>query len=270
MMKKIKFHIVPHKGSENQRIISVPLFLLFVLLLVIFAFLIFFVSKFSYYVDVSSIEETERDNRILKKQISELASEKAAVKQKIDSLRTAQKEILKEHKLSLNSSPFILKFESLDSLVSSVKKIDKIFGYAIAKIKKKGDYIPSIMPVNGKIVKKFGKAWDPYTERWKPHNGIDISAPYGGIVLATANGVVEKVGVNRELGKYIVINHNNTYKTIYAHLSNIKILKDNKVSRGEHIGKVGKTGKTPFPMLYYEVDMNGKAVDPENFIFKEE
>jgi len=269
-MKKIKFHIVPHKGSDNQRIIGVPLFIFFILLLVISAFLIFFVTKFSYYVDVSSIEETERDNRILKKQISELANEKTIVKQKINSLHTAQEEVLKEHKLSLNTVPFILNPESIDSLVKSVKKTDKIFEHAIAKIRKNGDYIPSIMPVNGKIVKRFGKAWDPYTERWKPHNGIDISAPYGGIVLATANGLVEKVSVNRELGKYIVINHNNTYKTIYAHLSNTKVSKGTKVTRGEHIGKVGKTGKTPFPMLYYEVDINGKAVDPENFIFKEE
>lgn len=130
--------------------------------------------------------------------------------------------------------------------------------------------IPAIQPVNNKDLKNlisgFGWRVDPIYKTSRMHTGVDFSANIGTDVYATGDGVVEVVESDTwGYGKSIVINHGFGYKTRYAHLSAFKVKVGKKVKRGELIGLVGNTGKSTGPHLHYEVELNGKKINPINF-----
>jgi len=131
-------------------------------------------------------------------------------------------------------------------------------------------HIPSIRPVDdqyGHVTDKFGMRIDPFIDRAKHHNGIDISVETGTEVYATAAGRVEKAeNVYTPwagYGKHIVIDHGNGYKTLYGHLSKVYIKVGQKVDRWNLIGLVGETGRATGPHLHYEVLLDGKSLNPE-------
>lgn len=172
--------------------------------------------------------------------------------------------------------------DSLKRLVSamteaSCKKLkdeEKTFSdlqFLLSKDKDELRSLPSILPINHPeidlIYYGFGKKLDPIYKTPKMHNGIDIAATIGTEIYATANGTVEFTGDMREHGRHIIINHKNGYKTLYAHLSEYMVKRGQKVKRGDLIGLVGNTGKTLTPHLHYEVQYNGKAVNPSNYFF---
>lgn len=86
------------------------------------------------------------------------------------------------------------------------------------------------------------------------HTGLDISGTgYGSKIYATNNGVVKTAGRHYSYGNYVVINHNNGYMTLYAHMSRIAVKKGQTVARGQVIGYVGCTGACTGPHVHYEV-----------------
>lgn len=132
-------------------------------------------------------------------------------------------------------------------------------------------HIPSIRPVvKGRITDRFGQRIDPFIERVKHHNGIDLSARYGTRVYAAAAGVVEftrvRYRLNRGYGRVIIINHGYGYKTLYGHLSKILVNVGQRVDRWDVIGLSGDTGRATGPHLHYEVWHNGRPKNPEEFI----
>ncbi len=134
-------------------------------------------------------------------------------------------------------------------------------------------HYPSIKPIRGGwISSKFGQRLDPFTGETETHKAIDISTKPGTEVFATAAGVVERVNTrvikNKGYGKYIIINHGNGYKTLYAHLSQVYIQKGKPLKRWDLIGLTGNTGKSTAPHIHYEVVVNGKQSDPMNFILE--
>lgn len=108
---------------------------------------------------------------------------------------------------------------------------------------------------------------------WRTKSGIDIKAQLGTKVVASADGVVEKIdNDNTELGKYIVINHQNGIKTIYSNLDeNVSVKKDQKVTKGQQIGKIGKTAgnysnEKYGDHLHFEVLKDNAGIDPTKYI----
>jgi murein DD-endopeptidase MepM/ murein hydrolase activator NlpD len=98
------------------------------------------------------------------------------------------------------------------------------------------------------------------------HKGIDFKVEMGTEILATGGGTVEKVLTHKSgYGKHIVIKHDENYQTMYAHLSDFKVKKGDKVEKGQVVGYSGNTGKSITPHLHYEVLKDGKAVDPATF-----
>lgn len=86
------------------------------------------------------------------------------------------------------------------------------------------------------------------------HTGLDISGTgYGSKIYATNNGVVKTAGRHYSYGNYVVINHNNGYMTLYAHMSRIAVKKGQTVARGQVIGYVGCTGDCTGPHVHYEI-----------------
>lgn len=132
-------------------------------------------------------------------------------------------------------------------------------------------HIPSIRPILGaRITDKFGNRRDPFIERFKHHNGVDLSARYGTKVYAAAAGVVEftrvRYRLNKGYGKVVILNHDYGYKTLYGHLSKIFVKPGQKVQRWQLIGLSGDTGRATGPHLHYEVWQNGKPQNPEDYI----
>jgi murein DD-endopeptidase MepM/ murein hydrolase activator NlpD len=117
-----------------------------------------------------------------------------------------------------------------------------------------------------RINSKFGTRRDPISNNWKHHGGVDISADYGSSVLSTADGVVTFSGYDQFLGNLVQIDHGYGTETWYGHLSKRVVKKGDAVVRGMVVGKVGSTGRSTGPHIHYEVHVDGKRVDPRNFM----
>ena len=134
--------------------------------------------------------------------------------------------------------------------------------------------IPAIQPVSNKELRRlssgFGMRTDPITKVKSKHLGIDFSAPQGTPVYATGDGVIKltKTGFSG-WGWYIKMDHGFGYETLYGHLSKFNVRPGQRVKRGDLIGYVGNTGKSTAPHLHYEVHINGRAVDPVNYFYKD-
>ncbi|MBY0123628.1 peptidoglycan DD-metalloendopeptidase family protein [Bacillus sp. S/N-304-OC-R1] len=103
--------------------------------------------------------------------------------------------------------------------------------------------------------------------RWgRMHKGIDIARPSDHTIKAADNGVVVSAGYDGSFGNKIVIDHQNGYRTIYAHLSSINVSSGQVVSKGSKIGVMGSTGDSTGVHLHFEIYKNGSLQNPLNYI----
>ena len=121
-------------------------------------------------------------------------------------------------------------------------------------------------PINGaRLSSPFGMRKHPIDGFNKMHRGTDFAAPMGTPIMASGSGIVKKAGWCGGGGNCIVIKHNSTYQTIYAHMSKFAkgVRSGVRVKQGQIIGYVGSTGKSTGPHLHYEVLVNGKRVNSQ-------
>ncbi len=121
-------------------------------------------------------------------------------------------------------------------------------------------------PINGaRLSSSFGMRKHPIDGFNKMHRGTDFAAPMGTPIMASGNGVIKKAGWCGGGGNCIVIKHNSTYQTVYAHMSKFanNMRSGVRVKQGQIIGFVGSTGKSTGPHLHYEVIMNGKRINSQ-------
>ena len=121
-------------------------------------------------------------------------------------------------------------------------------------------------PINGaRLSSPFGMRKHPIDGYNKMHRGTDFAAPMGTPIMASGDGVVQKAGWCGGGGNCVKIKHNNTYQTVYAHMSKFArgIKPGIRVKQGQVIGYVGSTGKSTGPHLHYEVIVNGKKVNSQ-------
>jgi murein DD-endopeptidase MepM/ murein hydrolase activator NlpD len=126
--------------------------------------------------------------------------------------------------------------------------------------------VPSLWPVRGQLTAGFGQRLDPFSGEGVFHSGLDISAPYGTRVDASADGIVLQSGPESGYGNEIVVDHGFGMATKYGHLSKIFVVVGQEVKRGQVIGAVGMTGKTTGPHLHYEVIVNDTPVNPTKYL----
>jgi murein DD-endopeptidase MepM/ murein hydrolase activator NlpD len=124
----------------------------------------------------------------------------------------------------------------------------------------------SLWPVEGRLMGAFGRRTDPFSGEGAMHMGVDISAPTGTPVRATADGTIVFAQVESGYGKLIRVDHGNGVQTYYAHLSKFYVNVGQDVHRGEIIGAVGTTGRVTAPHLHYEVRMGGAPMNPGRFL----
>ncbi|MFV1851812.1 MAG: peptidoglycan DD-metalloendopeptidase family protein [Thalassospira sp.] len=120
-------------------------------------------------------------------------------------------------------------------------------------------------PINGaRLSSGYGQRKHPILGYTKMHKGIDFAAPRGTPIFAAGNGTIAKIGRNGGYGNYIMIRHNDSYDTAYAHMKGFaKGLKQGaRVKQGDVIGYVGTTGRSTGPHLHYEILKNNVQVNP--------
>ena len=128
--------------------------------------------------------------------------------------------------------------------------------------------IPCVWPTRGRYSSGFGDRHSLTTSETGFHKGIDITAPVGTPVYATANGRVFFAGFFSTYGNCIDVDHGSGLSTRYAHLSRIEVDEGQAVTRGQRIGRVGSTGRSFAPHLHYEVHLNDSPVNPRNYIIE--
>ena len=126
--------------------------------------------------------------------------------------------------------------------------------------------IPTILPIRGLITCGFGYRKSPFTGLREIHEGLDIAAPYGTPILATADGVVSFVGSLASYGNVVSIHHGHGFATFYGHNSTNRIREGQQVHRGDIIAYVGTTGRTTGPHVHYGVYVKGVLSNPLKYV----
>ena len=131
---------------------------------------------------------------------------------------------------------------------------------------------PMSNPMNGfsfaQTGASVGDRINPFYKVQIRHDGLDMIAPAGEPVYASADGKVSNIIRSRKgLGNVVVIEHDGGYVTRYAHLADIEVRKGRKIRKGDRIGYVGVSGNSFAPHLHYEVLRDTLVLDPVNFMF---
>jgi hypothetical protein len=161
--------------------------------------------------------------------------------------------------------------EDIEKIRRQINLENASFGDIYSLIESKRDILthtPTISPCDGYMTRGFGIHPDPFTGAYQPHNGVDLAAPKGTPVYATADGVVSSASYEGGLGNLIEINHGHGLSTCYGHLSQIMVTAGHQITRGELIGLIGSTGYSTGPHLHYEVHEDGRPVDPTKYLVK--
>ncbi len=145
-------------------------------------------------------------------------------------------------------------------LFTSWKKLDTLAGGAIA--------IPSEKPLRtAEFTSGFGVRSDPFRHGAAMHPGIDLAAPYGTPVYATADGTVLRAGWNSGgYGNLVEIDHGRGIVTRYGHMSKVIVSEGQHITRGQQVGYVGSTGRSTGNHLHYEVRIDNSPVNPIPFM----
>jgi murein DD-endopeptidase MepM/ murein hydrolase activator NlpD len=130
-----------------------------------------------------------------------------------------------------------------------------------------GSYVPSApgafaWPVSGTITSPFGWRSNPFGGAPEFHQGLDIAAPTGTTITASAGGTVLMAQWYGGYGNYILIDNGGGYSTGYGHLSAFYVSAGQQVKQGQAIGAVGCTGECTGPHVHFEIRFNGKPIDP--------
>jgi murein DD-endopeptidase MepM/ murein hydrolase activator NlpD len=297
--KKLTFILIPHYRATIKQI-SLPrpiLYWIIVFLAAAIGIMIFYIAGFkgkSFY--MGKTREINAENEVLERSITLYDSSLGAMKARITRLDSLNREILTESRISdrdLKSAGSAddevrrlgLQFSSertlqmIDRLDKESSVFERSFDSLYRVCMKNRDYlkrIPSIRPAEGPILKEFGRTIDDSSGREKLHEGVNINNVEGTPVVATADGVVKEVKLNAtdENGIYVVLDHENGYETTYTHMTPQVLVKEgDKVTRGQRIGSIGRTGITIVavaPHILYKVRYHGTLVNPALYFFAPE
>ena len=129
-----------------------------------------------------------------------------------------------------------------------------------------GEEFSSPLSSYTRVSSEFGYRWHPILGTWKNHTGIDIAASTGTDIYTVLDGVVTVASNNSVSGNYVVIDHGNGLKTVYAHASSIDVEVGQVVTKGQVIAAVGSTGRSTGPHLHFGVSLDNQYVDPYPYL----
>ena len=184
---------------------------------------------------------------------------------KSDKVITGPTKIAKTEKPVVKSTPVKKEVKTKETVVvkNEPKKISSDPQKQLPKITARSSAKFS-WPVRGRILSQYGAKNGGLF-----NDGINISAPIGTAVKSAENGVVAYAGNEvKGMGNLIIIQHSDGWMTVYAHLDSMNVKRGTKLSVGQIIGKIGKTGKVSQPQLHFEIRKGTKAYNPVNYLKK--
>ena len=123
--------------------------------------------------------------------------------------------------------------------------------------------MPSHLPLSGSFLTSgFGMRQHPLLGTRRAHSGIDLAAPMGTPIYATADGMVGRAQWQGGYGLFVEMEHGGGLQTRFGHMSRMNVAAGQQVRKGDLIGYVGSTGQSTGPHLHYEIRVNGQAVNP--------
>jgi len=294
--------LVPH-NSEPSKILEVSYTVLKVVAsgvtLCLGALLLVGYATASRTVDVSRAAKLERENRILARQLGELNGRVASLSDTLSQIGRRDAKI----RVLANLEPIDPQVQAagiggpapaprplLDSHSETVERAEDIrvdlnalirrANLLASSFQEAADSLathtarlaatPSIMPTQGWLSSAFSAMREhPILHLSRPHEGIDVSAPMGSPIEAPAAGVVTVADWESGYGRVVTIDHGFGTVTKFAHCSKLLVRPGQRVSRGERIALVGNTGLATGPHLHYEVHVNGRPVDPLQYVLPE-
>jgi murein DD-endopeptidase MepM/ murein hydrolase activator NlpD len=196
--------------------------------------------------EVSSLKPLIRDRQVSEPQIFEEQNLTKVSSQLIENLESSL-EAIAGNKLSSNLAP------ELPTLIAKVY-LPETSDYGLSS--------NFVWPAQGLLTSQFGWRWG------RIHQGIDIAAPVGTPIWATANGIVDFAGWNSGgYGNMVDILHPNGTISRYAHLNAIYVRRGQPVNQSQVIAAMGNTGNSTGPHLHFEIRPNGRAaINPITFL----
>ncbi len=245
---------------------------------------------------VFSTDEERRlrdENRIYEREFPALEEKERLVADVVDGLKLKDNRIYEEvfHTSAPNMDPLTTVdfFSGVDSIADSdiviyaekkivgaersARNVEANFARIMEVVQDPGFVMPPMtnpmedfsFPQTGAST---GSRINPFYKVAMTHNGLDMIAPAGEPVYASADGTVRNVIRSlKGLGNVVEIDHGNGYRTRYAHLADIEVRKGRKVKKGARIGYVGVSGNSFAPHLHYEVYRDTLVMDPVNYMF---
>ena len=193
--------------------------------------------------------ETSKTQRVA--MLTEIRAEKGTHDQAIDELKAAQ--------------------ERLKNLIGDLEARRLAEGDEMADLPT-GDFAALkgrlIQPVEGKVVKRFGKDRHPEFGTVTFNNGIDIQAPSGAPIRAVADGRVEFVDWISGYGNCIILNHGGGYYTLYAHASQMFVRTGQSIRARDVIAEVGDSGSLNGYECHFEIRKSKEALNPSSWLKK--
>lgn len=215
-------------------------------------------------INASVVKQKQTDSQRVKEQYNNDIERKEAVKKKIY-------ELIQEINKKLDSKEQLVVPVEPDRATEVVDHDEYTKKETVPQekrsdeIKKKDETL--IAPTKGKTTSKYGYRKNPVTKKYSFHKGIDIAAPKGTKVVASASGtVVTSQYMNNGYGNCVIIEHANHVKTLYAHLEKRMVKAGDAVSQNQQIGTVGATGRATGPHLHYEVYKGTQSINPEELV----
>ena len=126
--------------------------------------------------------------------------------------------------------------------------------------------LPAGWPISGRLMDGFGHRMDPFSGEGAMHTGVDIAAPLGTGVKATADGIVIHANWYNGYGRCVIVDHGNGYQTLYGHLSHVDVIEGQEIRQNETVGRVGSSGRSTGYHLHYEVRIHSTPVNPYRFL----
>lgn len=226
---------------------------------------------------VANYNSLQREAQTLRQRYDTLQRKVKQTNEQLASLQMLANEVTTAYgmKRQLAGSPDLIG-EAMDSLTPTMGETLAEYDYLrttnLARRKgnifSRGDVnvLPSIWPVNGRLMAGYGVRSDPFSGEGAMHTGIDIAAPVGTPVHATADGIVLHAGWNGGYGRCVIVDHGNNYQTWYAHLSRMDAIEGEEIRQGEVLGEVGNSGRSTGSHLHYEVRIGSTPVNPYRFL----
>jgi len=298
--KRLTFILIPHSQDtvKQFKVHRTVFYGLIFFLIAAIGIMIFYIVGFkgkSFY--RKKTEEIVSRNQLLLKHIAVFDSSLTSMKTQVAHLESINTAIIEESRISaMDLNRFGIMSENVagtgdsflpDRVFAVINRLDREseafehnFNELFDECLKHSDYlshVPSIRPSRGIITKEFGRSFDELSQTEKTHPGVNINDIEGMPVVATADGVVHEIDDSKELGRYIILDHQNGYSTRYAHLqplkqmhNKIRLKKGDEVKRGQQIGAIGRTGVSVQAIpahLMYSVYHHGIPQNPRDYFF---